>query len=165
MIYSLYVCICIITHTYIVQWNLSTRDRLGMGVLCPSYSGASLQGKVGDRVLFTVEPLYKGQVGDRGPLSLIHWSLFTRHKLGTGSFIRWSLSTRDKLGTGVLCPLYSGASLQGTSWGRGPLYSGASLQGTSWGQRVLCPLYSGLASLQGDKLGMRCFAVEPLFYY
>ena len=53
----------------------------------------------------------------------------------------------------VLCPLYSGASLQVTSWGRVlcPLYSGASLQGTSWG-RVLCPLYSG-ASLQVTSWG------------
>ena len=53
----------------------------------------------------------------------------------------------------VLCPLYSGASLQVTSWGRVlcPLYSGASLQVTSWG-RVLCPLYSG-ASLQGTSWG------------
>ena len=50
----------------------------------------------------------------------------------------------------VLCPLYSGASLQGTSWRRVlcPLYSGASLQGTSWGG-IPCPLYSG-----GDRLGL-----------
>ena len=53
-----------------------------------------------------VEPLYKGQVKER-------WG----HVL-TGE----PLHIRDKLGT---CP-YSGASLQGTSWGR-----------------VLCPLYRG----------------------
>ena len=51
------------------------------------YSRASLQGTSWGRVL-TVEPLYKGQVGD-------------------GS-LQWSLSTRVKLGTGP----YSGASLQ-----------------------------------------------------
>ena len=54
-----------------------------------------------------VEPLYKGQVGG-------------------GPFVQWSLSTRDKLGMG---PLFSGASLQGTSWGWvlcsvEPLYKG-----------------------------------------
>ena len=63
---------------FIRQWSLFTRGQ----VLFPC----------------TVEPLYKGQVGDRS-FSLVQWSLFTRDKLGTGPF-----------------PLYSGASLQGTSW-------------------------------------------------
>ena len=50
----------------------------------------------------------------------------------------------------VPCPLYSGASLQRTSWG-GPLsyiYSGTSLQRTSWGGPlsyiyIVEPLYKG----------------------
>ena len=85
------------------------------------YSGTSLQGTSWgwDLVPYTVEPLYKGQV---------NWD-------GTLSLIQWSLSTRDKLiGMGP-CPLYSGASLQGTSWDGtsvlymyihtvGPLYKG-----------------------------------------
>ena len=86
----------------LIQWSLSTRDKLGW-VLCPSNSGASLQGTSWERVLcplysgaslqgtcwggsfvsYTVEPLYKGQVGV-GPLSLIQWSLSTRDKLGVG---------------------------------------------------------------------------------
>ena len=64
----------------------------------------------------------------------------------------------------VLCPLYSGASLQGTSWG-GPLsyiyvYSGTSLQGTSWGG-PLSYIYSGTK----DKLGRSfvLYIVEPLY--
>ena len=54
-------------------------------------------------LFYTLEPLYKGQVGD-GPLSFIQWSLSTRDKLGMSplSFIQWSLSTRDKLGMGPL---------------------------------------------------------------
>ena len=79
----------------------------------------------------TVEPLYKGQVGG-------------------GSFVPYTVEPLYKGQVGwVLCPLHSGASLQGTSW-MGPLsltveplykgqvedgsfvpYSGASLQGTS----------------------------------
>ena len=47
------------------QWSLSTRDKLGTGP-CLLYSGASLQGTSWGQVLvsYTVEPLYKGQVGD-----------------------------------------------------------------------------------------------------
>ena len=85
----------------LIQWSLSPRDKLGW-VLCPLYSGASLQGtscngmrplsliqwslsQDGDGLFvpYTVEPLYKGQVGV-GPLSLIQWSLSTRDKLGVG---------------------------------------------------------------------------------
>ena len=92
----------------LIQWSLSPRDKLGW-VLCPLYSGASLQGTSwgGSFVPYTVEPLSKEQVGT-GPLSLI----------------QWSLSTRDKLGTGPLSLISSEASLQGTSWGRVlcPLY-------------------------------------------
>ena len=44
----------------VVEWSLSTRDKL--------YSGASLQG-----TSCRVEPLYKGQV--------VEWSLSTRDKL------------------------------------------------------------------------------------
>ena len=51
----------------LIQWNLSTRDKLGTGPLSP----------------YPVEPLYKGQVGD-SPLSLIQWNLSTRDKLGEG---------------------------------------------------------------------------------
>ena len=63
-------------------------------VLCPLYSGASLQGA--SWMCYTVEPLFKGQV-------LIQWSLSTRDKLGGSlslrlSLIQWSLSTRDKFG-------------------------------------------------------------------
>ena len=48
----------------LIQWSLSTRDKLGMGPLS-LYSGASLQGTSWGWVLcpYTVEPLYKGQVG------------------------------------------------------------------------------------------------------
>ena len=147
----------------LIQWSLSSRDKL---VLCPLYSGASLQGTSWSFVpyTYTVEPLYKGQVGDDSGASLqgTSWSFVPytveplfKGQVGPLSLIQWRLSTRDKL---VLCPLYSGASLQGTSWyfvpytysgegtscGQVLLCSGAS---TSWGQ-VLCPLYSG-ASLQG----------------
>ena len=86
-------------------------------------------------------------------------NLDSHHMVSVYFTRQWSLFTRDKLGTGPF-PLYSGASLQGTSWVslvqwslftrdklgfpctmeplyKGqvgfPLYSGASLQGTSWG--------------------------------
>ena len=64
-----------------------------------------------------MEPLYKGQVG-----------VF---------YIQWSLSTRDKLG----CSIYSGASLQGTSWGVlytvEPLYKGQVVINSSIGDSTL----------------------------
>ena len=145
----------------LIQWRLSTRDKL---VLCPLYSGASLQGTSWSFVPYTVAPLYKGQVG---PLSLIHiqWSLSTRDKLGMTvaplykgqvgplSLIQWRLSTRDKL---VLCPLYSGASLQGTSWSFVPY--------------TVEPLYKGQVGTlslihtveKGQVVGRSFYAVEPL---
>ena len=147
------------------QWSLSTRDRLGM-VLCPFYSGASLQG-TGWGWSFapsTVEPLYKGQAGD-GPLPLR----------------QWSLSTRDSLGM-VLCPFDSGVFLQGTGWGWSfapsiveSLYKGQAGDGPlplrQWSLStrdrlgmVLCPFDSGV-SLQGTGWGWS-FApstVEPLY--
>ena len=56
--------------------------------------------------------------------------LVLRHELQEVVKLWLSLSTTRGR---VLCALYSGASLQGTSWGQVlcPLYSGASLQGTS----------------------------------
>ena len=133
-----------------------------------TYSGASLQGTSWRWIPCTVEPLYKGQVGDG---SFVPYTVEPLYK-GQLSW-RW-----------VLCPLYSGASLQGTSWrwvpctveplykgqvGDGsfvpctvePLYKGQVGDGSfvpctveplykgqlSW-RWVLCPLYSG-ASLQG----------------
>ena len=67
------------------------------GNVAYGYSGASLQGTSWGWVLvsYTVEPLYKGQVGD-GSLSLIQWSLSTRDKLGTGPFSRLSNSPRQQ---------------------------------------------------------------------
>ena len=79
-----------------------------MSVLVCQYSGASLQGTSWRQSLFanTVEPLYKGQVGD-SPCLPIQWSLSTRDKLETSPClpIQWSLSTRDKLETSPLSPV------------------------------------------------------------
>ena len=94
------------------------------------------KGQVGDGsfVPYTVEPLYKGQVGD-GP--------YTVEPLYKGQI--W---------------LYSGASLQGTSWGWA-FYSGASQVGG--GPSTVEPLYKGqvrdgfgerLPSSRGDILSL-----------
>ena len=92
----------------------------------------------------TVEPLYKGQVGD-GP-----YSGASLQGTSWGWALQWSLSTRDKLGMGpTVEPLYKG---QVGDWS----YSGASLQGTSWGWALQWSLSTR------DKLGMGP-TVEPLY--
>ena len=192
------------------QWSLSTRDKLGDWSFVPYTVELLYKGQVGGLVLC---PLYcgaslQGTSWGTGPLSLILWSFSTRDMLGDWSFVPYTVELlyKGQVGGGsfvpytvellykghvgglVLCPLYCGASLQGTSWGTGPLsliqwslstrdklgdwsfvpytveplykglvlcplYCGASLQGTSWG-RVLCPLYSGASlALQGTSWG------------
>ena len=99
-----------------IQRSLSTRDKLGVDPLSLIQRSLSTRDKLG---VDTVEPLYKGQAGG-GPVVPYTAEPLYKGQVGGG---------------------YSGASLQGTSWGwtHCPLYSGASLQGTSWG----CPLKRG----------------------
>ena len=87
-------------------------------VLCPLYSGASLQGTSWGWVLC---PLYSGASLQgtslwMDPLSLIQWSLSTRDKLWMGplSLIQWSLSTRGQVvdGTSVLIERLSSSQTQ-----------------------------------------------------
>ena len=61
------------------QWSLSTRDKLGTSP-CLLYSGSSLQGTSWGRVLvsYTVEPFYKGQVGDRSFFQVVQFSEATK---------------------------------------------------------------------------------------
>ena len=68
----------------LIQWSLSTRDKLGMGLKPLIQWSLSTRDKLG-----------------MGLKPLIQWSLSTRDKLGMGlkPLIQWSLSTRDKLGT------------------------------------------------------------------
>ena len=91
----------------------------------PLYKG---QVRGGSFVPYTVEPLYKGQVGDGSFVPCLVEPLY-KGQVGDGSFVP-----------------YSGASLQGTSWG--------------W---VLCPLQWSLSTR--DKLGMGplSLTVEPLY--
>ena len=115
----------------LIQWSLSTKEipytvePLYKGD--PLYSGASLQRSWGwSFVPYTVETLYKGQVWGWSPY-IVEPLYKGQVRGGSLSLKQWSLSTMDKLG----CPLYSGASLQRTSWGQA---IGA------WGQFL--PLYN-----------------------
>ena len=86
----------------LIQWNLSTRDKLGVGSTVPYTVEPLYKGQVGggSYVPYTVEPLYKGQVGG-------------------GSYVPYTVEPlyKGQVGDGLHCPLYSGASLQqGTSW-------------------------------------------------
>ena len=164
----------------LVQWNLSTRDKLGpLSLYRGCYPG-------------TVEPLYKGQVGSFVLVQrLLPWYSGTSLQ-GTSwvlcpcteavTLVQWNLSTRDKLGPlslyrgcypGTVEPLYKGQVGSFVLVQRLlPWYSGTSLQGTSW---VLCPCTEAVTLVQWnlstrDKLGplslyRGCYpgTVEPLY--
>ena len=86
---------------FIIQWSLPTKDKLEMGPF----------------VHYTVEPPYKGQVGDGSFCSLysgaslqrtswrwvllfiIQWSLPTKDKLEMGPFVHYTVEPPYKLGT------------------------------------------------------------------
>ena len=127
-----------------IQWSISTRDKLGTGtytvkplykgqvgdgsfdpytvesfykgrVLCPLYSGVSLQGTSWDRsyVPYTVESLYKGQVGDR---SFVPYTVEPLYKgqVGDGSFVPYTVEPlyKGQVGGGSFVP-YTVESLIG----------------------------------------------------
>ena len=152
-------------------------------ILCPLYSGASLQGtswryplSLIQRSLSTrdkleissvpytvlVEPLYKGQVGD------ILCPLYSRASLqGTSwryplSLIQRSLSTRDKLEISSVPytaePLYKGQVGDILC----PLYSGASLQGTSW-RYPLSLIQRSLSTRDKLEISSVPYTAEPLY--
>ena len=97
-----------------MQWSLSTRDK---------YDGIMY-------VQYTVEPLYKGQVGWYYVCTVYSGASLQGTSMTVLCMysIQWSLSTRDK----YVHTVYNGASLQGTSMMVyvHTVYNGASLQGT-----------------------------------
>ena len=72
------------------EWNLSTRDKLGTG---PFVSGTSLQGTSWGWVIvpYTMEPLYKGQVGDESFVPYTVEPLY-KGRVGGYSLPSWVLS-------------------------------------------------------------------------
>ena len=80
-----------------MQWSLSTRDK---------YDGIMY-------VQYTVEPLYKGQVGWYYVCTVYSGASLQGTSMTVLCMysIQWSLSTRDK----YVHTVYNGASLQGTS--------------------------------------------------
>ena len=73
----------------LIQWNLSTRDKLGMGLLSLIQWSLSTRDKLGTgqlSLIHAVEPLYKGQVGDG---SFVPYTVEPLYKgqFGGGSFV------------------------------------------------------------------------------
>ena len=90
----------------LIQWSLSTRDKLGTGPLSLTQWSLSTRDKLGTGPLYTVEPRQVGG-GSFVPLYIIQWGLSTlegqvEDLMGPLSLVQWSLSTRDKL---RMCPL------------------------------------------------------------
>ena len=81
----------------LIQWSLSTRDKLGTGPV-PYTVEPLYKGQVGDGsfVTYTVEPLYKGHVGDGSLVPYTVEPLYKR-QVGDGSFVTYTVE-----------PLYKG---------------------------------------------------------
>ena len=102
---------------YVSNWPINRPFGCPRATVEPLYKG-----QVGGRsfVPYTVEPLYKGQVGGR---SFVPYTVEPLYKgpVGGRSFVPYTVEPLYKGqvgGRSFQCPLYSGASLQGTSWGQ-----------------------------------------------
>ena len=135
------------------QWSLSTRDKLGTGPLSLIQWSIFTRDKLGmggSFVPYTVEPLYKGQVGDGSfvPYTVEH---LYKGQVGDGSFVPYTVE-----------PLYKGQVGDGGSfvpYTVEPLYKGQVGDGGSFVPYTVEPLYKGQV---GGGSNVLC-RVEPLY--
>ena len=94
------------------------KDKLGWVLFSPYTVEPTYKGQVGSGsfVLYTVEPTYKGQVGS-GSFVLYTVEPTYKGQDGDGSFVPCTVESQQVGDGSFVCPLYNGASLQGTSWG------------------------------------------------